>query len=123
MGRTGGAPGSHRWEEILKLSRSGRICPVWWAVPGGPLRTRVAARLRLGVPSLRAHAHYATAASTRATDLKLPMGYPLAWDLIRWAKEHGAATLRLRGHLVGTAESGDPLGGISDFKRRFTTTS
>jgi lipid II:glycine glycyltransferase (peptidoglycan interpeptide bridge formation enzyme) len=48
------------------------------------------------------------------------MAYPLAWDLIRWARGQGAVIFDFGGISAGTAESDDPLGGISDFKRRFT---
>lgn len=68
------------------------------------------------------HADYATAASTRRTELRLPLGYPLVWDLICWAKRNGAEYLDLGGVSEGSLTDGDPLGGISDFKRYFSRT-
>ena len=65
------------------------------------------------------HAHYSTAASTRATDLRVPMAYSLAWELMQWARAQGAAAFDFGGISVGTHGDDDPLGGISDFKRYF----
>jgi Acetyltransferase (GNAT) domain len=63
---------------------------------------------------------YFAGASSRPTDLgRVHIGYPLMWDLIVWAKQTGAAWFDLGGVTAGTASSGDPLGGISDFKRLF----
>lgn len=67
------------------------------------------------------HAEYATAASTRRTDLKLALSYGLAWELMRWAKAAGAAWFDFGGITAGThADAQDRLGGISDFKRYFS---
>jgi hypothetical protein len=68
------------------------------------------------------YAHYDTAASTRATDLKLPLNYALAWELIRWAKQNGATWFDFGGITAGShGDASDRLGGISDFKRYFST--
>ena len=64
--------------------------------------------------------HYAAAASTRANDLKIPMTYPLVWDLMRWARRSGARRFDFGGITAGHQNGDDPLGGISDFKRYFT---
>src|SRR5207249_11101081 len=68
------------------------------------------------------HAHYDAAASTRHTDLKLPLGYALAGDLIRWSKQNGATWFDFGGVTTGSRTCGDadPVGGISDFKRYFS---
>jgi hypothetical protein len=66
------------------------------------------------------HAHYSRSASTRDTDLRLPLLYPVLWDLICWAKRNGARYFDLGGVTVGSLHSADPLGGISDFKRAFS---
>jgi hypothetical protein len=68
------------------------------------------------------HAHYSAAGSTRPTDGRIPLLYPLIWDLILWAKRSGARFFDFGGVTAGTLESVDPLGGISDFKRYFTKT-
>ena len=69
------------------------------------------------------HVEYGIAASTRQTgDIRLPMGYALAWDLMRWAKSLGAEWFDFGGITRGTQrDPDDPLGGISDFKRYFGT--
>ena len=66
------------------------------------------------------HVHYSRAASTRDTDLRMPLMYPIVWDLIRWAKRGGARHFDFGGITVGSHQSADPLGGISDFKRYFS---
>jgi hypothetical protein len=65
------------------------------------------------------HAHYSHAGSTRGGDRRIPLIYPLIWDLIVWAKRSGARFFDLGGVTAGTRVSDDPLGGISDFKRYF----
>jgi hypothetical protein len=66
------------------------------------------------------HAHYSRAGSTRDTDLKMPLMYPVVWDLIRWARQHGARHFDFGGVTMGNHDSEDRLGGISDFKRYFS---
>lgn len=67
------------------------------------------------------HVEYLTAASTRDPALRIPLAYPLAWDLIRWAKSVGARWFDFGGVTPGGHGSGDdPTGGISDFKRYFS---
>ncbi|HEX6629036.1 MAG TPA: GNAT family N-acetyltransferase [Gemmatimonadaceae bacterium] len=66
------------------------------------------------------HAHYADSGSTRVTDRRIPLLYPLVWDLIVWAKRSGSRFFDFGGVTMGTLDSEDPLGGISDFKRYFT---
>jgi len=63
---------------------------------------------------------YSRSASTRDTPLKKPLMYPVVWDLICWAKQNGARFFDFGGITVGGHGSGDPLGGISDFKRYFS---
>lgn len=65
------------------------------------------------------HVQYAYAASTRETDLRMPLGYAPAWDLICWAKRTGASWFDFGGITPGSNDDEDPLGGISDFKRYF----
>lgn len=117
--RTGGEFDRPDWTAIL------RYCDLH------PDRSRVVGMYRTDLPDgdqLLAfawgcfhgnHVQYATAASTRATDLKVPMAYPLAWDLIQWAHRLGASFFDFGGLSAGSHGSGDPLGGISDFKRYF----
>ena len=64
---------------------------------------------------------YFAGASSRPRDLpRLQIGYPLMRDLIVWAKRAGATWFDCSGVTAGPAGSGDPLGGVSDFKRMFT---
>lgn len=67
------------------------------------------------------HGQYSDAASTRPADVRIPLAYALLWDLICWSRRNGAAWFDLGGVTRGTlGDDGDPLGGISDFKRFFT---
>jgi hypothetical protein len=63
------------------------------------------------------HAEYRAAGSTRAEDLKMPLGYAAAWDLIVWSKRLGARWFDFGGVTEGRS---DNLGRISDFKRMFS---
>ncbi len=64
---------------------------------------------------------YFAGASSRPSDLQgVGIAHPLFWDLIVWAKRAGATWFDLGGVTAGTARSGDPVGGISDFKRLFS---
>lgn len=65
-------------------------------------------------------AEYSESGSARPGDLKISTSYALLWDLIVWAKRGGAKWFDLGGVTGGGTESSDPLGGISDFKRRFS---
>lgn len=67
------------------------------------------------------HAEYATAGSTRAPDLKVPLGYAIAWDLMCWARRLGASWFDFGGVTRGSkGDETDRRGGISDFKRMFS---
>ena len=67
------------------------------------------------------HVQYAEAASTRQTDLRMPLSYALAWDLMRWGKSVGAHWFDFGGITAGSfSDEGDRLGGVSDFKRYFS---
>ena len=120
LGRTGGVFRPIDWEPRIALSV---------AEPERAHLVGLFAPVESGAEELLAfawagahgdHAHYDTAASTRAGGYKVPLAYPLMWDLIRWAKRTGARHFDLGGVSDGTRESGDPLGGISDFKRWFS---
>lgn len=63
---------------------------------------------------------YDIAASTRATDLKVPLLYLPTWETMRWAKREGARWFDFGGISHGSSGSSDPTGGISDFKRYFS---
>jgi hypothetical protein len=65
------------------------------------------------------HAEYADSASTRRLGTTVAVHYAPMWELMRWAKSCGCAWFDLGGITGGTQGSDDPVGGISDFKRRF----
>jgi hypothetical protein len=62
-------------------------------------------------------AHYDLAGSLRVEGVKIPLLYPVLWQLIRWARGAGAHTFDLGGVLP---EASEHLRGISDFKRWFS---
>jgi peptidoglycan biosynthesis/recognition FemAB-like protein len=69
------------------------------------------------------NAQYHTAASVRDESINVPLAYSLIWDLICWAKKHGASWFDMGGVTPGrTGDTDDRLGGISDFKRYFSKT-
>jgi hypothetical protein len=63
---------------------------------------------------------YATAASARLPDLRAPLLYAPTWQLMRWARLEGAVWFDFGGVSAGSHASGDPRGGITDFKRYFS---
>lgn len=67
------------------------------------------------------HVEYATAASDRPADVHAPLGYALAWDLVRWARDTGATWLDFGGITSDPHDDADARrGGIADFKRYFS---
>ena len=66
------------------------------------------------------HAEYSSGATSRDTDIRVPQTYALIWDLLRWAKRHGATLFDLGGITEAVNDGSDPLRGISAFKRYFS---
>lgn len=66
------------------------------------------------------YAGYDVGAADRVPGTKVGFSYSLLWDLMCWAKAHGATWFDMGGVSEGGLESDDPVGGISDFKRYFT---
>jgi hypothetical protein len=64
-------------------------------------------------------AEYLHAGCSRRPDLRLPLVYAPTWELMRWARSHGATAWDFGGITGGTSDDDDPRGGISDFKRYF----
>lgn len=62
-------------------------------------------------------AEYGIAASTRDPTLRAPILYAPTWELIRWAKAHGAQRFDFGG--ISMRGPGDPRAGIDKFKRYF----
>jgi hypothetical protein len=65
------------------------------------------------------HGEYRAAGSTRKTDVRIPFGYLMVWDMIRWAKEMGASWFDMGGVALG-GDDEKALEGISEFKGYFT---
>jgi hypothetical protein len=123
MARTGGGPRPMDWPRIIAFCerhpRAARLVGLFDERPDAPEPLLAFA---LGY-NHGDYAEYATAASTRHTDLRMPLAYGLAWELMLWSKAAGARWFDFGGITRGTAESGDALGGISDFKRYFSRTA
>lgn len=64
------------------------------------------------------HVEYATSGSTRPADLRMPLAYALAWDLMEWARSVGAQWFDFGG-IEADATKDDARKGIHDFKRTF----
>ena len=118
--RTGGRPRELDWDALIRISKE------------APHLSRIAVlqRTDLNEPEgLLAFAwgcmqgqtaEYGESGSVRVTDMKVSTTYSLLWDLIRWGRRNGARWFDLGGITSGRTHSDDPLGGISDFKRRFS---
>lgn len=62
---------------------------------------------------------YTRAASARPPDLKAPLLYAPAWELMRWGQRQGARWFDFGGITPASIDGGDATGGISDFKHSF----
>jgi len=119
-GRTGGARRPIDWRSFIQMSK---------AIPD---RSRIAVLERTDVDGPSAiiafawgcvHgdvSEYCESGSVRVTDMRISTSYALLWDLITWARRSGSKVFDFGGVTVGSTGSDDPLGGISDFKRRFS---
>ena len=65
------------------------------------------------------HAEYRAAGTARLENQNIAISYPLLWEVISWAKRHGAVMLDLGGIPLNDSPT-DPLHGISTFKRFFS---
>lgn len=121
MSRTGGRAAPADWPARIELGRAhpelSRLVGLFRTDAEGPdALLAFAWGLHHG-----ACAHYDAAGATRSYGRRLPMAYPLLWDLALWARRAGARALDLGGVTFGHLKDGDDaLGGISDFKRFFT---
>lgn len=116
--RTGGHNPSEDWRGILKMSLEypnlSRVLGLFQGEEMTPENM-----VAFGwVCNHGDHGEYRAAGSKR-TEIRIPFGYLLVWDMIRWAKETGAEWFDMGG--VTLAEGDDTaLEGISEFKRFFT---
>ena len=65
------------------------------------------------------HWEYRAAGSTRRSDVKVPFGYLLLWDMIRCTKAAGAERFDMRGVRLADGDE-SALEGFSRFKRYFS---
>lgn len=68
------------------------------------------------------HTEYGHAGCTRQTDVRMPLMYGLAWDLILWSRDNGAQWFDFGG-IKGDTSSVESTDGIADFKRYFVRTA
>ena len=120
MRRTGGGFHAQPWERMIGFANEypdqARIVGLWRKDrPGSDALSAYALGLRHDD-----NVEYSVAASAREEDLRMPLGYALAWDLIGWAGRVGARWFDFGG-VREDAEDRDPTQGISDFKRYFST--
>lgn len=120
LARTGAALQKEDWEKVMKASAE------------LPHRSRLIGAFHAGgqnPPNLvgfawgRHHGdrvEYHTGASARLPGVRLPILYPVLWDLICWGRQNNGQWFDLGGVTEGTVGSDDALGGISDFKRGFS---
>jgi len=116
--RTGGHIASEDWRAILNMSKErpdlSRVFGLFLGEDESP-----ANMMAFGwVCSHSDHGEYRAAGSTRLSDVKIPYGYIVVWDMIRWAKGVGAEWFDLGGVTLAEGDE-DPLKGISNFKRHF----
>ena len=121
FGRTGGSVDRRAWEAVIRLSARhptlSRLIGLYDPdVEGADALLSFAWGCFHGD-----HGQYYFAASTRRTEKKISLGYAPVWDLVKWSRRLGGRWFDLGGITVGTADDADPLGGISDFKRYFSS--
>lgn len=117
--RTGGRAPTQPWARIIAASRD---APERMRIFGVMLAEEQATRLVAFARVLRhgTFAVYDTAGSTRLAERRIPLMYPVIWELLRWARDTGTIWFDFGGVTGGTSESeNDPVGGISEFKRNF----
>ncbi len=116
--RTVGHVPTEDWKAILKMSRERPDLSSIFGLFEGEDRSPETMVAFGWVCSHGNHAEYRAAGSTRRAGVKIPYGYLLAWDMIRWAKASGAEWFDFGGVTLGGGD--DRLKGISDFKRSFS---
>jgi hypothetical protein len=120
MGRTGGRAKPYDWPGLIAFSgrfpELSRIVGLFRKDVSGP-ESLVAFALGFGHGE---YAHYDASGATRTSGIRIPMTYPLLWDLILWAKRSSALWFDLGGVTVSQEDGQDALEGISSFKRFFS---
>ena len=117
--RTGGHIAQEDWQRVLQMSRENPNLSRVFGLFMGEEDTPENMGAFGWVCSHGDHGEYRAAGSTRRTDVRIPFGYLLVWDMIRWSKETGAEWFDMGG--VTLAEGDEPaLEGISEFKKFFS---
>jgi lipid II:glycine glycyltransferase (peptidoglycan interpeptide bridge formation enzyme) len=116
--RTGGHTPSEDWRGILKMSlEHPNLSRVLGLFQGDEMTPDNMVAFGW-VCNHGDHGEYRAAGSKR-TETRIPFGFLLVWDMIRWAKETGAEWFDMGG--VTLAEGDETaLEGISEFKRHFS---
>lgn len=121
LGRTGGAQQGQDWNRVIAFSNAH---PALSRIAGcfSPDSDLPEALLSFAWGCNHGdHATHTAAASTRTPGSNLPLSYATTWDLILWAKQHGVQWFDFGGITPGALGAADKLGGISDFKRFFSS--
>ncbi len=116
--RTGGQIASTNWEGVLRMSKESpdlsRVFGVFMGEDVSPAQMRAFG----WVCNHGDRAEYRAGGSSRDGESRLPFGYALVWEMIRWAKMTGAEWFDMGG--ITVSDGDDPLAGISDFKKFFS---
>jgi len=116
--RTGGDNASEDWTGILKMSEKYPDCSRVAGLFEGDDLSPEKMDAFLWVCSQGDNWQYRAAGSVRKGEVRIPYGYQLTWDMIRFAKAAGAEWFDMGG--VTLSEGADAaLEGISRFKRYF----
>ena len=119
-GRTGGSRREIDWESMIELSaRAPQVSRLSMLQRTDSNSPESVLAFAWGCMHGKV-AEYSESGSIRSPDMKISTSYALLWDLILWARRGGASYFDLGGITSGATHSDDPLGGISDFKRRFS---
>lgn len=115
--RTGGNTEPLKGEAILRLSREHPDLSRIIGLFASPEDTSPESLVGFAWGCMHTtHAEYRAAGTSRIPGRNLAISYPLLWDLILWARRHGATWFDFGGVTIETGE----LQGISDFKRYFS---
>lgn len=118
MQRTGGHIPSEDWHAILRMSKERPDLSAVIGLFDGDSRSPENMMSFGWACNHGDSVEYRAAGSTRRTDVKIPYGNLVAWEMIRWAKAAGVEWFDFGG--VTLSEGDDPLKGISNFKMTFT---
>jgi hypothetical protein len=119
LDRTGGHIAGEDWDAVLKLSRERPELSQVFGLFLGEDKSPENLTAFGWVCNHGDHGEYRAAGSTRRADVKIPFGYLVAWDMIRWAKATGADWFDMGGVTVGDGDEA-ALEGISNFKKSFS---